>query len=111
MIDAFRSKNTPVKSALLDQGIVAGLGNIYVCEALYRGGVSPRRKAGQISEQRVAALVPIIRQVLQEAIEGGGIIACGISAKPMENLDIFSTALTCMAVRMSPAGPKVVTRK
>ncbi|WP_170469699.1 bifunctional DNA-formamidopyrimidine glycosylase/DNA-(apurinic or apyrimidinic site) lyase [Ruegeria arenilitoris] len=72
LIDAFRGKNTPVKSALLDQGIVAGLGNIYVCEALYRAGVSPRRKAGQISASRVAALVPIIRQVLQDAIEAGG---------------------------------------
>jgi len=72
LIDAFKGKNSPVKSALLDQGIVAGLGNIYVCEALYRAGVSPRRKAGQISEQRVAKLVPIIRQVLQEAIEAGG---------------------------------------
>ncbi len=72
LIDAFRGKNNPVKSALLDQGIVAGLGNIYVCEALYRGRVSPRRKAGQISANRVAALVPIIRQVLQDAIEAGG---------------------------------------
>ncbi len=72
LIDAFKGKNTPVKSALLDQGIVAGLGNIYVCEALYRGKVSPRRKAGQISAPRVAALVPIIRQVLQDAIEAGG---------------------------------------
>ncbi|UUV06171.1 bifunctional DNA-formamidopyrimidine glycosylase/DNA-(apurinic or apyrimidinic site) lyase [Ruegeria sp. YS9] len=72
LIDAFKGKNTPVKSALLDQGIVAGLGNIYVCEALYRGRVSPRRKAGQISAPRVAALVPIIRQVLQDAIEAGG---------------------------------------
>ncbi|WP_171120203.1 bifunctional DNA-formamidopyrimidine glycosylase/DNA-(apurinic or apyrimidinic site) lyase [Ruegeria sp. HKCCA5463] len=72
LIKAFKGKNTPVKSALLDQGIVAGLGNIYVCEALYRGRVSPRRKAGQISEPRVAALVPIIRQVLQDAIEAGG---------------------------------------
>ncbi len=72
LIDAFKGRNTPVKSALLDQGIVAGLGNIYVCEALYRGRVSPRRKAGQISAPRVAALVPIIRQVLQDAIEAGG---------------------------------------
>ncbi|CUH42920.1 bifunctional DNA-formamidopyrimidine glycosylase/DNA-(apurinic or apyrimidinic site) lyase [Ruegeria atlantica] len=72
LIDAFRGKNTPVKSALLDQGIVAGLGNIYVCEALYRGRVSPRRKAGQISATRVSALVPIIRKVLQDAIEAGG---------------------------------------
>ncbi|WP_210093234.1 bifunctional DNA-formamidopyrimidine glycosylase/DNA-(apurinic or apyrimidinic site) lyase [Ruegeria sp. HKCCSP346] len=72
LIKAFKGKNTPVKSALLDQGIVAGLGNIYVCEALYRGRVSPRRKAGQISAPRVAALVPIIRQVLQDAIKAGG---------------------------------------
>ncbi len=72
LIEAFQGRNTPVKSALLDQGIVAGLGNIYVCEALFRAGVSPRRKAGQISEQRVATLVPIIRNVLKEAIEAGG---------------------------------------
>jgi len=72
LVSAFRGKNTPVKSALLDQRIVAGLGNIYVCEALFRAGVSPRRKAGQIAQNRVAALVPIIRDVLGEAIEAGG---------------------------------------
>ncbi|WP_299600874.1 bifunctional DNA-formamidopyrimidine glycosylase/DNA-(apurinic or apyrimidinic site) lyase [uncultured Tateyamaria sp.] len=72
LVDAFEGKNTPVKSALLDQRIVAGLGNIYVCEALYRAGISPTRKAGRISKQRVAALVPIIRDVLAEAIEAGG---------------------------------------
>lgn len=72
LVNAFKGKNTPVKSALLDQGIVAGLGNIYVCEALFRAGVSPRRKAGQISAKRVSALVPIIREVLSDAIEAGG---------------------------------------
>ena len=72
LIAAFRGKNTPVKSALLDQGIVAGLGNIYVCEALFRAGISPLRKAGQIAAPRVAALVPAIRTVLQEAIAAGG---------------------------------------
>ncbi|MFC4671544.1 bifunctional DNA-formamidopyrimidine glycosylase/DNA-(apurinic or apyrimidinic site) lyase [Seohaeicola nanhaiensis] len=72
LVAAFRGKNTPVKAALLDQGIVAGLGNIYVCEALFRAGISPRRKAGQIAAARVAGLVPIIRQVLAEAIEAGG---------------------------------------
>ena len=72
LVDAFKGKNTSVKSALLDQGIVAGLGNIYVCESLYRGRVSPHRKAGQISASRVATLVPIIRQVLRDAIEAGG---------------------------------------
>ena len=72
LIAAFRGRNTPVKAALLDQRIVAGLGNIYVCEALYRAGISPRRKAGRISAARVARLVPIIRQVLTEAIAAGG---------------------------------------
>ena len=72
LINAFAGKNTPVKAALLDQRIVAGLGNIYVCEALFRAGISPIRKAGRISKQRVAALVPIIRDVLSEAIEAGG---------------------------------------
>lgn len=72
LIDAFAGRKMPIKSALLDQRIVAGLGNIYVCEALYRGRISPLRKAGKISRARVAALVPIIRQVLSEAIEAGG---------------------------------------
>ncbi|WP_299728531.1 bifunctional DNA-formamidopyrimidine glycosylase/DNA-(apurinic or apyrimidinic site) lyase [uncultured Tateyamaria sp.] len=72
LIQAFAGRNTPVKSALLDQRIVAGLGNIYVCEALYRARISPLRKAGRIAKPRVAALVPIIREVLSEAIEAGG---------------------------------------
>lgn len=72
LIDAFVGKNTSVKSALLDQRIVAGLGNIYVCEALFRANISPTRKAGNIAKPRVAALVPIIRNVLNEAIEAGG---------------------------------------
>ncbi|MGR3803013.1 bifunctional DNA-formamidopyrimidine glycosylase/DNA-(apurinic or apyrimidinic site) lyase [Marinibacterium profundimaris] len=72
LIAAFRGRNTPVKAALLDQRIVAGLGNIYVCEALFRARVSPRRKAGKIAAPRVAALVPAIRNVLQEAIAAGG---------------------------------------
>lgn len=72
LIAAFAGKKTPVKSALLDQGIIAGLGNIYVCEALFRAGVSPRRHAGQIAAHRVGAMVPIIREVLQDAIAAGG---------------------------------------
>lgn len=72
LIAAFRGRNTPVKSALLDQRLIAGLGNIYVCEALYRAGIRPTRKAGQLSGPRVATLVPIIREVLNQAIEAGG---------------------------------------
>lgn len=72
LVAAFRGRNMPVKSALLDQRIVAGLGNIYVCEALHLAGISPRRKAGQIAAPRVRALVPAIRETLAKAIEAGG---------------------------------------
>ncbi len=69
---ALKTRNTPIKSALLDQRIIAGLGNIYVCEALYRARISPKRRAMQISATRIARLVPIIRDVISEAIEAGG---------------------------------------
>ena len=72
LVARLKGRNTPVKAALLDQAVVAGLGNIYVCEVLYRAGIDPRRKAGRIAADRVAALVPLIRQVLAEAIEAGG---------------------------------------
>lgn len=72
LIDGLKSRNMPMKSALLDQKIVAGLGNIYVCETLFRGGIHPARKASRVSQQRIRALVPIIRDVLSEAIEAGG---------------------------------------
>ncbi|WGH77499.1 bifunctional DNA-formamidopyrimidine glycosylase/DNA-(apurinic or apyrimidinic site) lyase [Jannaschia ovalis] len=72
LIAAFRTRNTPVKAALLDQRVVAGLGNIYVCEALWRAGIAPTRRARRIAAHRVAALVPVIRDVLGEAIEAGG---------------------------------------
>jgi formamidopyrimidine-DNA glycosylase len=72
LVARLRGRNTPVKAALLDQRVVAGLGNIYVCETLHRAGISPRRKAGRIAEARVRALVPVIRQVLAEAVEAGG---------------------------------------
>lgn len=72
LVAAFRGRRTPVKSALLDQRIVAGLGNIYVCEALFRAGISPRRQAGRIAAPRVRALVPVIRATLLDAIEAGG---------------------------------------
>ena len=72
LIAKLKGRNTPIKTALLDQRIVAGLGNIYVCEVLYRAGIHPARKAGRISAGRVASLVPLIRQVLSEAIAAGG---------------------------------------
>lgn len=72
LIDKLSGKNTPIKTALLDQRIIAGLGNIYVCEVLFRAGINPKRKAGALSKRRVASLVPIIRDVLSEAIDAGG---------------------------------------
>lgn len=72
LIERLKARATPIKSALLDQSIVAGLGNIYVCEVLFRAGITPIRKAGQISAKRVAGLVPIVRDVLAEAIDAGG---------------------------------------
>ena len=65
-------RKTPIKAALLDQRIVAGLGNIYVCEALFRAGISPRRRAATVVGRRAERLVPAIRDVLQEAIDAGG---------------------------------------
>lgn len=62
----------PVKSALLDQKIIAGLGNIYVCEALFRAGIHPTQKAGQVPFGRLEQLVGHIRDVLNDAIAAGG---------------------------------------
>jgi len=65
-------RTAAIKPLLLDQRIVAGLGNIYVCEALYRAGIHPRRAGGSISLARLEQLVPAIHDVLAEAIEAGG---------------------------------------
>ena len=65
-------RSAAIKLLLLDQRIVAGLGNIYVCEALYRAGIHPARSGGSISLERLRRLVPAIHDVLAEAIEAGG---------------------------------------
>jgi formamidopyrimidine-DNA glycosylase len=69
---AFSGKAQNVKAALLDQRIVAGLGNIYVCEALHRARISPVRAAGRISRARISGLVEAIGAVLEDAIAAGG---------------------------------------
>jgi formamidopyrimidine-DNA glycosylase len=69
---AFKAKKAPVKAALLDQTIVAGLGNIYVCEALHMAGISPKRLAKSVAGRRAERLVPAIRTVLTQAIAAGG---------------------------------------
>jgi formamidopyrimidine-DNA glycosylase len=65
-------RTAAIKLLLLDQSIVAGLGNIYVCEALYRAGIHPRRAGGSISMERLKRLVPAIHDVIEEAIAAGG---------------------------------------
>lgn len=74
---AFAGKSAPLKAALLDQAIIAGLGNIYVCEALHRSKLSPRRTAGSLAKAgklspRLGSLIGHIRAVLAEAIAAGG---------------------------------------
>ncbi|HXW70601.1 MAG TPA: bifunctional DNA-formamidopyrimidine glycosylase/DNA-(apurinic or apyrimidinic site) lyase [Methylocella sp.] len=74
----FDGRAAPLKAVLLDQGVVAGLGNIYVCEALYRAGLSPRRSARSLTRkdgrpgERVSRLACSIREVLGEAVAAGG---------------------------------------
>ncbi|MBN9511018.1 MAG: bifunctional DNA-formamidopyrimidine glycosylase/DNA-(apurinic or apyrimidinic site) lyase [Alphaproteobacteria bacterium] len=69
---ALRGRRTSIKAALLDQRAVAGLGNIYVSEALHRAGISPLRVAHTIPGRRAERLVPAIKAVLEEAIAAGG---------------------------------------
>jgi formamidopyrimidine-DNA glycosylase len=70
--EALAGRRSPIKAALLDQTVVAGLGNIYVCEALYHSDISPRRLAATIPGRRAERLVPAIRAVLERAIAKGG---------------------------------------
>ncbi len=69
---ALAGRRTPIKAALLDQRVVAGLGNIYVCEALFRAGIAPTRQAAEVAGAQAARLVPEIKATLHEAIAAGG---------------------------------------
>ena len=76
--DLFRGRAAPLKAALLDQRLIAGIGNIYACEALWRAKLSPRRPAGSIAAKpgkasaRAGRLAEALREVIAEAIEAGG---------------------------------------
>lgn len=72
LLAALAGRRTPIKAPLLDQRVVAGLGNIYVNEALYRAGISPLRPAGDVTAAEAARLVAAIKAVLEEAIAVGG---------------------------------------
>ncbi|WP_166930888.1 bifunctional DNA-formamidopyrimidine glycosylase/DNA-(apurinic or apyrimidinic site) lyase [Rhizomicrobium electricum] len=65
-------KKTPIKSALLDQRVIAGIGNIYACEALFRARISPKRLAGKVRAAEIPVLADAIKTVLTEAIAAGG---------------------------------------
>jgi formamidopyrimidine-DNA glycosylase len=69
---ALAGKKTSIKAALVDQRVVAGIGNIYASESLYRAGISPRRLAKTVQGQRADRLADAIKQVLTEAIAAGG---------------------------------------
>jgi formamidopyrimidine-DNA glycosylase len=70
--EALRNKKTPIKSALLDQRVIAGLGNIYVCEALWRSRILPTRQAASVKGPQCDVLAPAIKEVLREAVKAGG---------------------------------------
>lgn len=72
LVQRLGGRRGPIKPALLDQAVVAGIGNIYACEALFRSGISPRRSAATIVGLRAERLVAAIKDVLAEAIESGG---------------------------------------
>ena len=72
LTNALANRSGPVKTALLNQQLVAGIGNIYACEALFYAGISPRRKAGSIKGRRAQRLTAAIRDVLKRAIAEGG---------------------------------------
>lgn len=72
LAERLRGKRTSIKAALLDQRVVAGVGNIYACEALFRAGLSPRRGAHTVQGARAGRLAQAIKTVLNEAIAAGG---------------------------------------
>ena len=72
LAERLKGRAASIKQLLLDQRIVAGLGNIYVCEALFRSGISPLRAGGRVSRAKIEKLVLAIREVLDEAIAAGG---------------------------------------
>ncbi|MEL7445830.1 MAG: bifunctional DNA-formamidopyrimidine glycosylase/DNA-(apurinic or apyrimidinic site) lyase [Pseudomonadota bacterium] len=88
--EALKGKTQAIKLCLLDQGIVAGLGNIYVCEALWRSGIHPRKAGGKVTKPQLARLVPNIREVLQQSIRDGG-SSLRDYAQPDGQLGYFAT--------------------
>ncbi|MEO5493494.1 MAG: bifunctional DNA-formamidopyrimidine glycosylase/DNA-(apurinic or apyrimidinic site) lyase [Sphingomonas sp.] len=100
---ALKGRVASIKQMLLDQRIVAGLGNIYVCEALYAARISPKREAGRISLARLDRLVIEIRAVLESAIAAGG-SSLRDFAHPDGNLGYFSKQFLVYGREGEPCG-------
>ena len=96
-------RSAAIKLLLLDQTIVAGLGNIYVCEALYRAGIHPKRPGGSVSLPRLERLVVAIREVIDEAIEAGGSTLRDF-ASPDGELGYFSKTFSVYDREGQPCG-------
>jgi len=90
LVKALAGRKQAIKLLLLDQRIVAGLGNIYVCEALYRAGIDPRRAGGVVSRAALVRLVDGVRAVLLQSIEDGG-SSLRDYARPDGELGYFAT--------------------
>ncbi|MEG3088698.1 bifunctional DNA-formamidopyrimidine glycosylase/DNA-(apurinic or apyrimidinic site) lyase [Sphingomonas sp. PB4P5] len=101
--DALAGRKASIKLMLLDQRIVAGLGNIYVCEALYLSRISPKTAAGRVSPARLERLVVAIRDVLLAAIEAGGSTLRDY-AKPDGELGYFSKQFAVYGREGEPCG-------
>lgn len=71
-VQLFKGRKTPIKSALLNQSLLSGIGNIYADESLFRAGIRPRRRAASLSRAELMKLYDAIQQVLAEAIKAGG---------------------------------------
>jgi formamidopyrimidine-DNA glycosylase len=100
---ALANRVASIKQMLLDQRIVAGLGNIYVCEALYAARISPKREAGKVTAAKLDRLVTEIRAVLESAIEAGG-SSLRDFAHPDGNLGYFSKQFLVYGREGEPCG-------
>ena len=89
---ALKTSRQPVKVKLLDQSLVAGVGNIYASEALFRAGISPRRAANKLTLAQAEKLLRCVREVLQEAIDCGSTIPLNFSAHKSDGLFYYGRA-------------------
>lgn len=98
LVSASAGRTAPIKAVLLDQRVVAGLGNIYVCEALWRSGIDPATPAGRLTPVRLGGLVANVREVLNDAIAAGGstlrdyVTAEGATGYFQHSFDVYGRA-------------------